>query len=72
MHKCGDRFCSNSNIKSETDVINCILDKIEDFPNWKGNCFFMRQSAGCPECGGRMIKGSSCSYCAECGWSKCG
>jgi len=72
MLKCGPKFCSNSEIKLNFDVRQCINGKIENFPNWKGNCFFQRQGAGCQECGGRIVRGNGCSYCIVCGWSKCG
>jgi len=25
----------------------------------------------CPECGGKLIPGSGCATCCECGWSPC-
>lgn len=72
MQQCGDKFCSNSNIKLDRDVYNCILDKIENYPRWKGYCFFKRNGAGCEVCGGKLIRGSGCGHCVECGWSRCG
>jgi hypothetical protein len=71
MFKCGDKFCSNPNIKSETDAQDCKELMMVTRPKWKGTCFFQRQGKGCDECGGKMIKGSGCSHCVECGWSKC-
>lgn len=71
MHKCGNKFCSNLSIKNESEVQNCKVMRIAR-PKWKGACFFQRQGAGCQECGGRLIRGSGCSHCVECGWSKCG
>lgn len=72
MLKCGDKFCSDPSVKSESDVQNCKTHMMSIFPNWKGDCFYQHQSAGCQECGGKMIKGSGCSHCVKCGWSKCG
>jgi len=72
MNKCGNKFCSDPSVNSESDVEKCKAFMIKTRPNWKGPCFFQRQGAGCQECGGKLIRGSGCSHCIVCGWSKCG
>ena len=73
MQKCNNgKFCRNTEIKTVTDVHNCVEAKLEKHPDWKGNCFDLSDGAGCYECGGKMIKASSCSHCISCGWSSCG
>jgi len=72
MKKCGDKFCSNPEIKLEFDVRNCVATIKANHPEWKGACFYQRDGAGCQECGGKLVRGSSCSHCVECGWSRCG
>ena len=72
MLKCEDRFCSDSSIKN-TEVCQTRVIKnnktLGISPKFR--CFWQKDGKGCKECGGKMIKGSGCSHCVECGWSKC-
>ena len=72
MLKCGDKFCSNSEIETDRDVHNCVEMKTKRRPGQKVVCFWQKDGSGCKECGGRTIRASSCSHCIECGWSSCG
>ena len=72
MLKCGPKFCSNSEIKLNFDVHECVMTIQSNHPEWKGACFYQRDGKGCNECGGKMVRASSCSHCLECGWSVCG
>ena len=67
MPKCGNKFCSKPGVK---DAKEC-GEKVFNTPHWRGVCFWQKEGAGCEECGEKMIRASSCSYCVECGWSKC-
>lgn len=72
MKKCGDKFCSDPSIRIDSDVRNCVATKQANHPGWKGSCFYQREGKGCEECGGRVVRQSTCSHCIECGWSRCG
>jgi len=65
---CGEKFCSNPEIKDTKECRDAIL---KNYPEWKGNCFFMRQGQGCEECGGKMVHAGGCQHCLSCGWSPC-
>lgn len=70
MYKCGNKFCSNPEIRLDFDVRNCVDTITKNHPEWKGACLFQSQGAGCKECGGKMVHwGSGYSRCIECGWS---
>ena len=69
MLKCGDKFCSNPEVKNVSVCRETVL-KIR--PSWGGRCFFQKDGAGCVECGGRLIRGSTSKMCDECGASFCG
>lgn len=69
MLKCGDKFCSNSQIK---DTRECRDKKKENHPTWSGACFWQSKGAGCEECGGKTVRGSGCKHCVVCGASSCG
>jgi hypothetical protein len=69
MLKCGDKFCSDSEIK---DAENCRRSKLKNNPTWKGACFYRRDGQDGEECGGRVIRTNGCYECVECGYSPCG
>lgn len=71
MIKCGNKFCSDPSVKSEDAVHECVTTIQANHPEWKGSCFYQRPSAGCEECGSRVIMASGCSHCIECGASRC-
>ena len=73
MLKCGERFCSDRSIK-DTEVCQTRVKENNKTLGIKPKfrCFWQTDGKGCDECGGKMIKASSCSHCLECGWSKCG
>lgn len=72
MLQCFTKFCSNPEIKTEANARDCRQTILKNKPDWKGNCFYQRDGAGCEECGGRTVRGSSCMHCLSCGWSPCG
>ncbi|HBV87024.1 MAG TPA: hypothetical protein DEF42_10320 [Desulfosporosinus sp.] len=65
MLKCGDRFCSNPERKTEQDLQNCSLAKN---PKMK-NCYYHRVGEGCKECGGKTVKVGAGIHCLVCGAS---
>ena len=72
MKKCGTKFCSNPQIKLNCDVHECVTTIKKNHPEWKGACFFQRAGSGCEECGGKVVRASSCKHCVVCGASSCG
>lgn len=50
MKKCGNKFCSNPEIKPNFDVRQCRDLILANHPEWSGVCFYQRQGAGCEEC----------------------
>jgi len=70
---CGEKFCSNPEIKNEDDAADCVAAILKNVPDWKAdNCWFRRAGQGCEECGGKVIHASGCQHCVVCGWSACG
>jgi len=75
VNRCGEKFCSNPEIKNEHDAADCVAIILKNVPDWKvSNCWFHRAGQGCPECGGKVIHASGCVQCQDlaCGWSACG
>ena len=67
MIKCGDRFCSNPEIKLNCDVHECVTTIKANHPKWKGACFYQRDGKGCEKCGGKIIKAGTSAICISCG-----
>ena len=72
MLKCEDRFCSDNSIK-DTEVCQTRVKENNKTLGIKPKfrCFWQMDGNGCEECGGRLVRASSCSYCIECGESPC-
>ena len=71
MKKCGNKFCSNPEIKLNFDVRECRESILANHPKWNGVCFYQRQPIGCEECGGKLVHQDGCIHCLSCGWSAC-
>ena len=67
MLKCGDKFCSNSQIKTVKDVEKCITKT--SVIMLKRMCFYHRPGEGCKECGGKTVKVAAGMHCLTCGSS---
>jgi len=53
--KCGDFFCSNSEVK---DTKECKSKKKKMHHTWRGVCFWQSVGSGCKECGGKAVRAS--------------
>lgn len=69
MLKCGNKFCSNPEIK---DAKICRDEKKKMYTKWQGTCCWQKDGKGCPECGEKTVRASGCQHCVECGASSCG
>lgn len=67
--KCGDRFCSNPERKTEKDVQECRVISLGKKPKMK-NCYYHREGAGCKECGGKTVTVGVAMHCLVCGSSE--
>ena len=68
MQKCGNKFCSKPGMKNTQE---CRNETLKNHPAWGGVCFWHRDGAGCPDCGGKMVRASGCKHCLDCGASSC-
>lgn len=69
MQKCGDKFCSNPEVK---DAKACRDKKLKLYPGWHGRCYWQKIGQGCEECGAKVVRSGGCYVCIECGFSPCG
>jgi len=68
MLKCGDKFCSNPERKTDEDIQECRTISLTKNPKMK-NCYYHRVGAGCKECGGKTVKVGAGMHCLVCGTS---